>query len=284
MLPQSTPTLADIAARFVAHNEKLAAAGMKAPTTADKYKRVARIIVRELGDTPVDQISRITIQEYQATRRGQKVSAVTINHEVAVLRAILGYASDAGHLRDLPKFKFLPESRREQDMPDLGQVRAFVERLPDDHRHPLLFSMLTGASWYEVERLEWRDVDFKKGTVGIGQREGFTTKNVHRQRVLSMSKPVRQLLHEAGPGENDQPVFRSAKATRRYLDRHEAGFSPGLMRKMFASHAADMGVPEHHLQRLMGHSPGSTITRKHYVRSQQTALRDSMNQVGEALA
>jgi hypothetical protein len=51
--------------------------------------------------------------------------------------------------------------------------------------------------------------------------------------------------------------------------------TPKLMRQWFASQVAG-DAPEHVLQRLLGHSPGSKITRKHYVRSQDEALAQAV--------
>ena len=274
----------DVAERFNRHNAKLVKGRQLAASTADKYTRTANIICRYLGDTPVAEINRVVGQEYAADRVGDGIAASTVNYELQVLRAILSFASELGHIKEPPTIKRMRNPKPEPDLPDMGKVRAYLDRLPDQHREPLLFSMITGVSWYEVERLEWQDVNFKRGTIGIGQRPDFGVKTEHRARVLSMSKPVRQLLKDAGPSAPTERVFPYAKSTRRYLDRDNAGFTPNLMRKAFASAAADMALPENHLQRLLGHAPGSVVTRKHYVRSNRSALDAGAAKIAEALS
>jgi integrase len=89
------------------------------------------------------------------------------------------------------------------------------------------------------------------------------------------------LWFEACAGRSDEDVvFPAVAAMQKAIRRttadvplglnparlEAANISPKLMRKWFASKvAADQ--PEHVLQRLLGHAPGSPITRRHYVRS-----------------
>ena len=62
-----------------------------------------------------------------------------------------------------------------------------------------------------------------------------------------------------------------APADRADIPLGLAGITSKLMRKWFASNVAGE-QPEHVPQRLLGHAPGSPITRKHYIRSTDDQL------------
>jgi integrase len=220
-----------------------------------------------------------------ADRRKAGIAPSTINAELIVLKAILNHAVEVGHLEEAPRFKRLQAPIVEKDLPDPELVKEFVATLPNQHRLPLLFSLLTGASWHEVERLGWKDVDFRPGVIRIGHT---TPKTQARKRELPMSKAARAILHEAHDATGGVgPVFPKAGSTRAYMNTHRrkkyGAISPAVMRKVFASMAANE-VPEHILQRLLGHAPGSPVTRRHYVRSTKKQQAEVMERVGGMLA
>jgi integrase len=268
---------------WLLHSRALVDAGAKAESTHRNQSRIAALLLEYFGPAPVEDVRRTVIELYAARRRQARISPTTINAELIVLKAILNHAVEVGHLEGAPRFKRLQAPIVEKDLPDPELVKEFVATLPAQHRHPLLFSMLTGASWHEVERLTWDDVDFRAGVVRIAHT---TPKTQARRRELPMSKAVRALLHVAGETETNL-VFPKAGSTRAYMNTHRrkkyGAISPAVMRKVFASTAANE-VPEHILQRLLGHAPGSPVTRRHYVRSTKKQQAEVMERVGGMLA
>jgi integrase len=267
------------------HSGKLVAEGAKAASTQRNQARIGNLLVRDFGPTPVEDIRRPLVELYVARRRSAGISPTTINAELIVLKAILNHAVEIGHLEEAPRIKRLQAPIVEKDLPDPELVKEFVSTLPPQHRLPLLFSMLTGASWHEVERLGWKDVDFRPGVIRIGHT---TPKTQARKRELPMSKAARAILHEAHDATGGVgPVFPKAGSTRAYVNSHRTrkygAISPAVMRKVFASMAANE-VPEHILQRLLGHAPGSPVTRRHYVRSTKKQQAEVMERVGGMLA
>jgi integrase len=270
------------------HSMRLVLACAKAQSTHNNQNRIANLLLRDFGPTPVEDIRRPVIELYVARRRKDGISPTTINAELIVLKAILNHAVEVGHLEEAPRIKRLQAPIVEKDLPDPELVKEFVSTLPTQHRLPLLFSMLTGASWHEVERLTWGDVDFRRRVVRIGYT---TPKTQARKRELPMSEAVRGLLQvrrlEGAGGSPLELVFPKAGSTRAYVNSHRTrkygAISPAVMRKVFASMAANE-VPEHILQRLLGHAPGSPVTRRHYVRSTKKQQAEVMERVGGMLA
>jgi integrase len=90
----------------------------------------------------------------------------------------------------------------------------------------------------------------------------------------------------------DQRVFPTVEAMQKAMERLRnappdgvtvpEGFdriTPKTMRKWFSSVVASAD-PEQALQRLLGHSPGSRVTRKHYIRSTPVQLRQAVQRLG----
>ena len=52
--------------------------------------------------------------------------------------------------------------------------------------------------------------------------------------------------------------------------------SPQVLRRSFATWQAGRRTPEHVLQKLLGHKPGSRVTGAYYVMAQDPELREAM--------
>lgn len=128
--------------------------------------------------------------------------------------------------------------------------------------------------------------------IAIGQREDFQVKQPSRKRWVPMNGRAADIWREATLGTRfDHHPFPKGGAIQRALARARVGakeapagaelVTPKMMRKWFASKLASPGedgrapVPEHVLQRLLGHAAGSKVTRRHYVRSQGEQLVDA---------
>lgn len=140
--------------------------------------------------------------------------------------------------------------------------------------------------------------------LGIGQRPDFAVKQEVRRRWVPLNGRAMQLWFEATAGM--QPTtrpFPSVEAMQTAMRREVQALSEGpalansrlfhveppagiglitpkMGRQWFASKSAQKDVPENVLQRLLGHAPGSPITRRHYIRSSDEQLQNAVDGMG----
>ncbi len=119
------------------------------------------------------------------------LSVATINQDLTVLRSILNFGKEIGALNFVPKVKLLPQKVEDKELPEHRAVWKYIKSLDKRHGDPLLFSMWTGLSWKEIERLEWKDVSISSNYMIVGAREA---KTVFRERLL----PLGENGHELG--------------------------------------------------------------------------------------
>jgi integrase len=277
----------ELADEWQRYSEGLVMLAQKRPGTHKNQMKVLRTLREKWDGTRLSEITRPAIKIFAGERAATGLKSTTVNAELRVLSAILHYAEEQGYIPEAPRIPYLSEPMEEKDLPDPALVQEFVNTLPSYHRLPLLMSLYTGMSWHEVCRLRWKDIGPVSIKIGF---DGMQVKTGNRRRELPITPVVRQILNELRAqyplrSLNDA-VFPSAYATRQYLARnrtHKHGaISPSTMRKVFASMVAEAS-PEHVLQKLLGHAPGSRVTRKHYVRSHKDAMREAMSDVARRL-
>jgi integrase len=277
----------ELADEWRKYSDGLVMLGMKRPGTHKNQSRVLRMLCEEWGATKLSEITKPAVKTFAGKRLAKGLKPTTVNAELRVLSAVLHYAEEQGYIPAAPRVPYLSEPVEEQDLPDPALVQEFVSSLPTFHKLPLLMSLYTGMSWHEVCRLRWCDVGPFSFRIGFN---GMQTKTGNRKRELPITTSVREVLTEARKSRTthlpDELAFPSAGATRQYLVRQRTrkygAISPSVMRKVFASMVAETS-PEHVLQKLLGHAPGSRITRKHYVRSHKDAMREAMGDVAKRL-
>lgn len=278
-------------AEWRSYREQMVRLRLVAQSTYDNQSAIVMQLQRALGDHQLEGLRKSHIELWMGQRL-LTCAPVTVRGELNVLRQVLNWCVDEGHLLAKPRFPTLSVANVEADLPSDDAFLWVLANVPEHHARALEFMMLTGLSPHELERLQVGD---ERGTIhthelGIGQRADFSVKQPSRRRWVPLNGRAQDLWFEATSGKRDraQPfptVAAMQKAIRRAVDAlvHEcaagpAGVSsitPKLMRKWFASKVASQ-QPEHVLQRLMGHAPGSPITRRHYVRSNEGQGRDAV--------
>jgi integrase len=294
----SSRSFTEVTKAWLDHQDRMARTGRIVPATAKVYKKIVKTLAGYFGDRDVRSIHTSDADNYGAWRRapredGSQVAVATVNLEYRVLRAILSFASSEGYLDDdPPRVRSLPEPAVETDLPPIAAICAIIDRQPEYHADALRFSAMTGLSWHELERLQWRDIDTRRRLIQIGRRPDFAVKTPARARTIPMSKDAALVIARVRarakprPAETDQ-VFPYAGATMRSLSRLRQHGDPivtcATMRKVFAATMASKSVPEPHLQRLLGHAPGSSVTRRHYVRATGEMLAEAVAAGGRVL-
>jgi integrase len=278
-------------AAWRSYREQMVRLHLVAESTYDNQTAIVLQLQRAFGDRPLDQLRKSHIELWMGERL-QTCAPVTVRGEMNVLRQVLNWCVDEGHLLAKPRFPTLSVANVEADLPSDEAFLWVLANVPPQHGAALEIMMLTGLSPHELERCQVRDMH--DGVLSIGMRPDFPVKQESRRRKVPLNPRAdtlwcqwafgRRPTHHPFPGVDAmQKAIRratvaggkwGAQVTRRGPLGAEA-ITPKLMRKWFASKVAGE-QPEHVLQRLMGHTPGSPITRRHYVRSNEGQGRDAV--------
>jgi integrase len=285
-----TTTVADACSRWIQYRERCVELSMVAPTThLNQQQIVAASIIPALGAIELQGLRKSDVDIWTGERL-QHCAPVTVRAELNVLRQILNWCVDEMLLGARPRLPTVQVPVVESALPSETAFLWALKAVPERHRAALELMMLTGLSPHEGERLQVRDFSATQAGIGaalgVGKRPDFRVKTPSRKRWIPLNPRALSLWRILIDGKRPlDPALPSGCAMQKALARARHAdpkapedarrVTPKMMRQWFASKVSD-DAPEKVLQRLLGHSPGSKITRKHYDRSQDTQLVEAV--------
>ena len=138
-------------------------------------RRLRKHLTPVFGNRRMALITTADARDYIDSRQAAGASHGEINRELAILKRMYALALQGGKLLIRPHFPMLKEHNVRTGFFEREELDAMRAHLPAPLRPMAVFAYLTG--WRvpsEVQTLEWRQVDFKAGTVRL---EVGTTKN-----------------------------------------------------------------------------------------------------------
>ena len=248
---------------------------------------ITHVLEQSIGQTDIEDIRKSDIELYIGSRL-QTCAPVTVAGEVNVLRQILNWCVDEQLLTARPRIPSVNVPNVERDLPSDEAYTFVLKNVADKHADALEFMLLTGLSPHELERIEHRDYRIRTAEdcddcpleLQIGMRADFHTKTPARKRTAVLNRRASTILLQQTLGIADTAKpFPSRESTEKAIQRMRRRFpdapagveriTPKMMRQWFASKISG-DVAENVLQALLGHAPGSSVTRRHYVRSNET--------------
>jgi integrase len=275
-------TVAEAVDDWCAHRRKLVELNLLRETTCNNQSKIAAGLKAHFGATPLAALRKSHI-ELWAGARLRFCASITVQGELNVLKQIINWCVDEDLLARKPRLPTIQVERTEAALPQDEAFRWHLAHLAEETAQALEFMMLTGLSPHELERLEKRDFSRPKGAVTIGGRDDFPVKQASRRREVPLCDRALTIWNQRTIGARaDYKPFPTISSIQRSMRRlvlrsltgmppEAADVTPKMMRKWFASKVASQ-QPEHVLQKLLGHSPGSPVTRRHYVRSADEQL------------
>ena len=233
------------------------------------------------------------IESYRAARKKQRLSAVTINHDLKLLRKMFNWGIRFGYLEQTP-FKRGPVTTisLEREIPrskrfESDEVEERLLQAAPPLLHAVIVAMLeTACRPGELLSLQWRDVNLDRGELSIRAEKSKT----RTERILPISARLRGVLEmrqcdAAGarlPGDAyvfGDEVGRQAKSVRKEWERVRdkvglQGFHLADLRHEAASRFEEFGVPTLYVSQFLGHANLSTTTR--YLNSTRRGLHWAM--------
>lgn len=139
--------------------------------TFQDYKDLMRRYVREtLGSIKLSELKALHIQKLYGQMQKAGLSARVVKYTHAVLRSALQHAVKVNMLpRNEAQLVQLPkQTRKEMDVLNQTEVGAFLDALQGERFATMFaFALATGCRPEETYALQWKDVDFEKGTAII---------------------------------------------------------------------------------------------------------------------
>jgi integrase len=269
----------------------------KPPRSAQTARGSIKVFAKTMKPTRMRLINSGTIEEFttrrlaQKTKKGNLISAATVNRDLRYVRQTLRRAKKWGIIDDVPEFEFqkLPERMPTFVPPDhFAAIYAACDRAKRPKRIPnvapadwwralLILAYMTGWRIGQILSLRWADIDLEAGTAlsraddNKGKRDCLIPLHSlvveHLKRIETFGPHVFQwdtnrralwihfaMIQAAAKTHDNKPLPKAGKGGRCY------GFHD--LRRGFATMNAE-GMDLFQLQGLMQHK--SLSTTKLYV-------------------
>jgi integrase len=251
------------------------------------------------GERPVADITTGDIEAYRHHRREQKRSAVTINHDLKLLRKMFAWGIRERLLTATPfkiggesVIRLDPESPREERLTSEEAERKLFEAASPHLRGVLTAMLETCCRPGEILSLQWLDVDLETRELTI-RAEKAKTRRARRLPISSRLLAVlemRRLDPSGNPFPPDAYVFgdrlgrRATSIRTAWENARDAaglqGFQLRDLRHEAASRFEEAGVLTTDVSKFLGHRNLSTTTR--YLNTTSRRLRLALMRVEEA--
>ncbi len=295
--------------------------GQRKPKTIAFYEAALKILTPYFQGATLQNITPMDIQKYLVFLRteyngknGVGLAAKTVHHHYNLLHLIFAYAERQEMIDRNPINRV--EAPRKEKKPinafTSEQAKSFLHLLEGsaaDFRCMMLLLLTTGMRRGELCGLQWRDVDFQKGTVSIWRNVSYTPetgivvgtpKTANGLRTIPLMPSVLTALNalrqSAAQQEKSEafifPRKDDANAPRmpdsitrrlkRFMEKNDLpDLSPHDLRHSCASLLLASGADVKSVQEILGHADAST-TLNFYVKSDLSQMRSATNKYAAA--
>ena len=268
---------------------------LKESTQATYEQRIYKQIIPKIGHHPLNQITTGLLEKYYAqlkangrlVRRdiyGPGLANSVIRSIHAHCRAALDKAVAEKLIRQNPAIGCKLPSKKSAEIKILtpeAMQKLLFQAQKEDFYEMFVLDLATGLRRGEVVGLQWKDVDFEKGTLSITKQIRYVKgklviappKTKASERTIILPPPILEMLAEYQNTVNSVWLFPSPvkdedvprdpsacrKALARILKRAECEHVPfHAMRHTFASNAFHYGMDVKTLASTIGHESVET--------------------------
>ena len=250
-----------------------------------------KALVAFFGDDDIACITEAKLIEYQRCRLTQGRKPITINSQIGTFCYLMRWAKKHGYVSVVPTVEQIPVRRTETVIPTPEEVVRIIFALPERLQPLVRFLAETGCRPGEAFNLTWDSVDEVNGYVEIRSRDGWRPKTQQSERRIPINPSLLAMLRQLPktgsyvfPGKvPNQPIDNFRKALNSAVLQADirrrgkpVGITPKSFRKAHATWQAMNGVNESVLQGLLGHAPGSRVTKQAYVHATEEAKRQAV--------
>lgn len=219
-------------------------------------------------DKPIAQIGTPELLAYRAKRRGHSTrgcSAVTVNRDLATLKAAFNHARDA-YQKPVPPIAWdrvmVKENPWRTRYASAGEFARLIEKAHPALRPIIVAAVTTGLRRSNILDLQWHQVDMTGGNITLGRMKSG------KPHAVKLTGPLRAALATLQPDETRRHgrVFDRTNFRNRWQDLRTAAKTPDLrfhdLRHTFGSWARLKGADLQGLMEAMDHS-SITVTMRY---------------------
>jgi integrase len=200
---------------------------LKEKTYSSYINELDTRILKAIGHIPMGKLNANhlleffrMLQEEGARRDGQPggLSQTTVKYYRRIISSILQCATEWKVIKEnpTPKLKFAKAPKKERpffDEPDFFRLLECLENEDFKYRMIIFLDITTGLRRGEVMGLEWKDIDFEKGTINIVRQSLYTKvkgiytddlKTSHSDRVIQAPPSLLAMLKQYKAWQNEQ--------------------------------------------------------------------------------
>ena len=235
----------------------------------DTVQSQINIMNQYIGDLPIASINEGVIEKLKADLRASGSKPGTINRKLSCLSVIFKHAASDGvnAISRRPAFRLVKENNGRLRFLDVAEEKKlcdyFLGRNWFDAYHIVRFLIYTGARRGEALKLQWRDVDLKRGTVS------FWETKTDRPRTIPLVGPAKEAVEWSQKQKYPSPFPCKAWDLRKWWDtaRIDLGYAEDsqfvvhTLRHTCASRLVQRGVDLRRVKDYLGHSDIQTTLR-----------------------
>lgn len=261
------------------------------------------VLLPRFKDMPIVRVDGEAASALDLELTKAKLAKSTRNNVQIVLRSVLRFAREKGHLSEIPSG--LPRLKQPEpsilEIPSDEQVAEILRRSCPTQRRAFGLMAYAGLRPNEVRALLRRDMKLRReGDVPVGGflsiREGLSFGETHTpktgKREIPIARVLAALLGEAEKGARDGHVAVTAdgepwgqygldQAFERVRDRAGlSGWSVYALRHYAITSWPRRGIPVHVVQKMAGHR--NLATTQHYVHFLKADLEDAARRLDDA--
>lgn len=285
------------------------------------YVRYSEIVLGHimgaLGNCEMNDLTPLVLQHFTTQllhsgniKTGNGLSANSVNGIITVIQNSLKQACAIGHVSEYTADKIKRPKVREKQVTCFTQAeQRIIEQAILSGKKPKLFgivlSLYTGLRIGELLALQWKDIDFCKGTISVTKtcydgkdnngkftRITDVPKTQTSQRVIPLPKQLIPYLKAIKKNSNSIYVISSGSDKLISVRAYQRSFETLLnklniphkgfhaLRHTFATRALECGMDVKTLSEILGHK-NATVTLNRYVHSLMEHKKDMMNRVGK---
>ncbi|MBP1991514.1 tyrosine-type recombinase/integrase [Paenibacillus eucommiae] len=240
------------------------------PKTLKPYVLQHKMLMLELGDLEISEITLTMLKEYLA-KQADRLKPSSLGHRIRFVRSLFRYAYEETYLNSNPSLK-LREPKLDKRIPkflieeDVIHLKISCQSLRE--RALLEFLYCTGCRVGEVEKINIEDLNWENRSAivngkGSKQREVyFTTEcKVWLKKYLDCRADSCKALFVTDTHPTKRKAIPTIRwALKRLADRGEieANVYPHRFRHTYACQLLDNGAPLDFIQGMLGHEKAST--------------------------
>ncbi len=287
--------------------------------TLGGYREIIRAhVAPSLGEKQLQNLTVQDLRNFQSElltngnrKTGKPLAYNTVKNIMSIVKNSLTFAQNMGHVfilpAKIPAPKFAEKPITVFSVGEQSKIEQEVWRSTKRNHFGIVLCLYTGLRLGELLALEWKDVNFKTGTLTVNKTSGVVKnengkyeimvdkpKTASSVRVIPLSKPLLDRLKRMKASSSSAYVISTGKGKRvsnrtyqttfaRLLDRARVEYKNfHVLRHTFATRALEMGMDIKTLSELLGHK-SPTVTLNRYAHSMMETKRKMLNQLAKRL-